>query len=117
MRVAEEMCDFVFMIYRGRKVLDGTLDSIRKAHGRDVLRVRLRDAQPGAFEGLPGVDEVTDLGNLHELHTTPAADSQAILAMLATRGRVERFEVASPSLQDIFVRIASPEQEAMATMG
>src|SRR3954463_15586857 len=29
MTVAEEMCDFIFMIYKGNKVLDGTLDSIQ----------------------------------------------------------------------------------------
>ena len=117
MRVAEEMCDFVFMIYKGKKVLDGTLDSIRREHGRDILKVRLSGASPDAFDNLSGVDEVKHLGSGVELHTTPTADSQAILALLASRGRVERFEVASPSLQDIFVRIASPEQEAMATMG
>lgn len=117
MRVAEEMCDFVFMIYKGRKVLDGTLDSIRHDYGRDVLRVKLRDAAPAAFDHLPGVNEVHDRGTVHELHTAPTADSQAILQLLASRGRVERFEIASPSLQDIFVRIASPEAEAMSTMG
>jgi ABC-2 type transport system ATP-binding protein len=117
MRVAEEMCDFVFMIYKGKKVLDGTLDAIRKDYGRDVLRVKLRGARSDAFDSLPGVNEVTDVGNLVELHTTPEADTQAILALLTQRGIVERFEIASPSLQDIFVRIASPENEAMATMG
>src|SRR5215475_8937097 len=29
MAVAEKMCDFIFMIYKGNKVLDGTLDSIQ----------------------------------------------------------------------------------------
>src|SRR6266404_4318662 len=31
MAAAEQMCDFIFMIYRGRKVLDGTLASIKEA--------------------------------------------------------------------------------------
>src|SRR2546430_7074814 len=35
MGVAERMCDFIFMIYRGRKVLDGTLEAIQDAHGSD----------------------------------------------------------------------------------
>ena len=41
MGVAEKMCDFIFMIYKGRKVLDGTLDDdpgrLRARH----VRVRL----------------------------------------------------------------------------
>ena len=42
MGVAEKMCDFIFMIYKGRKVLDGTLESIQDAYGSDTLRVHLR---------------------------------------------------------------------------
>ncbi|MGL4553331.1 MAG: DUF4162 domain-containing protein, partial [Gemmataceae bacterium] len=39
------------------------------------------------------------------------ADTQALLAALMGRGRVEHFEVARPSLHDIFVRIATPGAE------
>ena len=41
MSVAEKMCDFIFMIYRGQKVLDGSLRQIQTEHGRDVIHVRL----------------------------------------------------------------------------
>src|SRR5438128_42914 len=41
MSTAERMCDFIFMIYRGKKVLDGTLASIQRQYGSDTLRVRL----------------------------------------------------------------------------
>lgn len=116
MRVAEEMCDRVFMIYKGRKVLDGTLDEIRGEFGRDVVRLRLNDR--AALGEVPGIEHINDHGNLQELRLTPGTDAQEVLAMLMARGvSVEHFEVARPGLQDIFVRIASPESEAMATMG
>ena len=38
MEVAQRLCDRVLMIYRGRKVLDGTLDSIQQQYGANVLR-------------------------------------------------------------------------------
>ena len=44
MNVAERMCDFIFMIYKGKKVLDGTLGEIQDAYGSDTVRVRLRTA-------------------------------------------------------------------------
>ena len=37
MNVAERMCDRIFMIFRGRKVLDGTLDEIQSAYGSDTV--------------------------------------------------------------------------------
>jgi ABC-2 type transport system ATP-binding protein len=110
MSVAEKMCDFVFMIYKGAKVLDGTLASILDAHGADTLRVHL-DSHNGSLLGLPGVAKVTEFGSWQELRLTPGADAQATLRALMDRGRVRHFEIARPSLHDIFVRIARPTTE------
>ena len=108
MSVAEEMCDFIFMIYRGKKVLDGTLKSIQQKYGSDTLHVRAQTNGRGLSD-LPGVLKVTDQGNFQELRLSSGADSQQILAALINRGRVDHFELAHPSLHDIFVRIASPD--------
>jgi ABC-2 type transport system ATP-binding protein len=108
MAVAEQMCDSIFMIYRGRKVLDGTLDSIQDSYGSDTLRV---EVEGGSLLGLPGVEKVTDLGRHQELRLAREADPQAVLVELMRRGRVERFERTRPSLHDIFVRIAHPAAE------
>lgn len=40
MSTAERMCDRIFMIFRGRKVLDGSLESIQDQYGADTVRVR-----------------------------------------------------------------------------
>jgi ABC-2 type transport system ATP-binding protein len=110
MGVAERMCDFIFMIDRGHKVLDGTLEAIQDAHGSDTVRVRL-DGDGTGLAGLPGVDRVTDFGKLQELQLLPGADPQRVLAALMERGRVRHFELARPSLHEIFVRIARPGVE------
>jgi len=108
MSVAEKMCDFIFMIYKGNKVLDGTLESIQDRYGSDTIRVRV---EGNGFDphSLPGVDKVTDFGRLQELRMTANIDPQAVLAELMKRGRVMHFEQTRPSLHDIFVRIASPD--------
>src|SRR5262245_55613584 len=110
MAVAEKMCDFIFMIYKGKKVLDGTLDAIQNTYGEDTLRVRL-DADV-ALEGLPGVGKVADFGNYQELRLERGADPQRILADLMRRGPVQLFEQTRPALHDIFVRIAAPTEES-----
>jgi len=108
MSVAEKMCDFIFMIYRGNKVLDGTLESIQDRYGSDTVRVRV---EGNGFDPqtIPGVEKVTDFGRLQELRMTANTDPQAVLAELMQRGRVMHFELTRPSLHDIFVRIASPD--------
>ena len=97
----------IFMIYRGKKVLDGTLEAIQDAYGEDTLRVRL-DGDGASLDDLPGVVEVADFGRYQELRLDRDADPQAVLAALMDRGEVRLFELSRPSLHDIFVRIAGP---------
>jgi ABC-2 type transport system ATP-binding protein len=107
MAVAEKMCDFIFMIYKGKSVLDGTLEAIQETYGSDTVRVRLEGAG-GLLHTIPGVRTVADFGRWQELRLEPGTDTQRVLAGLMTRGKVLHFELTRPSLQDIFVRIASP---------
>ncbi len=108
MAAAERLCDRIFMIFRGRKVLDGTLAEIQAQYGADTVRVRT-DGGCAALAGLAGVERVVDQGNVQELRL--AGDPQAFLRALVQRTRVHQFEVARPSLHDIFVRIAEPARE------
>ncbi|MDD3871615.1 MAG: ATP-binding cassette domain-containing protein [Bacteroidales bacterium] len=109
MTVAEKMCDFIFMIYRGKKVLDGTLQSIQEQFGQDTLRVSVAEGAVD-FSGIDGIDRVHDFGRLQEVRLKPGTDPQQVLAGLITRNRLTRFEMASPSLEDIFIRIAKPQR-------
>ena len=108
MAVAERLCDFVFMIFRGAKVLDGTLASIQETYGSDTIRIRLdRSALP--LPPIAGVARVTDLGNVQELQVTGERDPHVIVQDVMAKVRLHGFELTKPSLHDIFVRIAGPE--------
>jgi len=108
MNVAEKMCDFIFMIFKGKKVLDGTLVSIQDKYGSDTLRVRT-EGGISKLQNLDGVDKITDFGQLQELRIAPDNDHQKILSEIMSRTRVYSFELAKPTLYDIFLRIAGPE--------
>ncbi len=110
MAIAEKMCDYIFMIYKGKKVLDGTLESILEAYGTDTVRVQL-EKDAASWEGLAGVEAVRDFGRWQELRLSRQGDTQELLATLMERGRVRHFEVTRPTLHDIFVRTARPETE------
>ncbi len=110
MSVAEKMCDYIFMIFKGKKVLDGTIESIQDTYGQDTVRVRL-EGDPGDLSRIDGVEKVTDFGRFQELRIGGDTKSQDVLSALMQRGRVMHFELARPSLRDIFVRIAGPQAE------
>ena len=110
MAMAETMCDFIFMIYRGNKVLDGTLADIQRSYGEDTIRVNCAGGAE-LLRSLPGVALVRDLGQSQELRHP---DPQALLRELAARTTVSHFEVCKPSLHDIFIRIAQPDVQELA---
>lgn len=104
MAAAEEMCDYVCMIHRGQKVLDGTLDDLRRVHGSGSVRVEV-EGGASSLKGLPGVAAVRDLGRLQELRLD--GDPQGVLKALLARGAVRRFEEVHPTLKEIFLSKAS----------
>jgi ABC-2 type transport system ATP-binding protein len=110
MAVAEKICDFLFMIYQGNKVLDGTLESIQGSYGEDTLRVRL-EGNGAALDGVQGVARCADFGRFQELRLEQGTNPQQVLAALMGQGRVLHFELTRPSLHEIFVRIAGPGAE------
>lgn len=114
MAMAERICDRVLMIYQGKKVLDGTLESIQDAYGRDTVRVRF-DSADVELDRLPDVQTVSEAGRWFELRLKPDADSQRVLAALMERGKVAHFELSQPSLHDVFVRIAGPQTQELAS--
>lgn len=106
MGTAEKMCDRIFMIFRGKKVLDGTLHDIQEQYGADTVRIRTAGGTQ-ALAGLPSVDAINDFGQLQDVRLK--GSPQDFLQQLAARTTIYHFEITRPSLQDIFVRIARPE--------
>lgn len=113
MNVAESLCDAIFMIFRGKKVLDGTLDSIQSSYGSDTIRVEVEGGS-NALGSLPGIEKIKDLGQVQELRMAPGCDPQRVLESLIARTRILSFSVVKPSLHDIFVRIAGPQPQEVA---
>ena len=84
MDIAERMCDTIFMIFRGKKVLDDTLDAIQAHYGQDAIRLRTAESDVPLAD-VPGVLRVTPYGRYTELQMKPGADPQEILKTIAAR--------------------------------
>lgn len=110
MTAAERLCDRIFMIFKGKKVLDGTLDEIQSNYGHDTVRVKVAGGHD-ALAGFAEIDSLNDYGNYQDLRLK--GDPQAFLVKLAAKTAVQHFELTKPSLHDIFVRIAQPTAEDM----
>src|SRR6516162_8672459 len=77
MTVAETMCDHILMIFRGRKVLDGTLASIQDEYSNDTIQVAVGGGL-ASLRDLPGVERVRDLGQVQELRMAVGCDPHEV---------------------------------------
>ena len=96
MGVAESLCDSIFMIFRGKKVLDGTLDSIQSSYGSDTIRVEVEGGVLGIgrvarhrTDQRPGPGPGT-------AHGGQGCDPQQVLHTLVARTRISRFPWSNP---------------------
>ncbi len=99
---AEKLVDEIVLIHEGRAVLAGDLEQVRASFGSNTVHLVFEG--DGAFlSALPGVAAARVDTNAAELRLGPGADAQALLAAALARVRVSRFEIAAPSLEEIFI--------------
>jgi ABC-2 type transport system ATP-binding protein len=117
MDVAEKICDYVCIIARGRKVLDGGLAEVKRVHGGTHVAVAFEDTAAGA-EAMAALGDLVavadDSGVFAELKLKPGVDPQTVLQrLMGTRARIRRFERIEPSLHRIFLDKAGPDAAAV----
>jgi len=111
MDMAERLCERVFMIHNGNKVLDGTVGEIQKRYPADEVRVRLSEGQL-LPDDIPGVQSREARGAYVHLKLQDGSEANALLKRLANESQLEHFELLRPSLHNIFIRMAGPEAVA-----
>jgi ABC-2 type transport system ATP-binding protein len=102
MAEAERMADDIVLIHQGKVVLDGSLDSVRQSFGKNTLHIDY-EGDGHFLESLPDVQRATIVNNAAELSLSDGADPQKILQASIGRLRIRKFEVAAPSLEEIFI--------------
>jgi ABC-2 type transport system ATP-binding protein len=111
MHQVEELCERIFLIDHGKPMLYGPLDEIRRRFSGHALMVRT----PGSLPSLPGILSVEPVNGATRLNLDPATSPQDILRCLVEQNvPVEQFEVAIPTLDEIFIRVVRDREHNRA---
>ena len=109
MEQAEQICDYVVLINKGLKVLDGPLGEVRQSNGQAILLDY--DGDGSILQELPGISRVNDAGKQAELFLEEGIDPQQVLGALVERLRIRRFDLRAPSLHEIFIRTVGGQSD------
>ena len=99
----EALCNRIVLINNGRSVLYGEVGQIKRNFSGNAITVQGQ----GDFEALPGVLDVRRHNSAWHMALQPGVAPQQIFRALALQeeAHIERFEVAEPTLEDIFVTV------------
>jgi len=106
METVEELCESIAIVDRGRVIVSGAVREVKRQMGRQVVRLATDGDGHGVdwLTAMPGVELTTRREDYVELHVPADRDPATILKAAIDRGdRVTRFEIAEPSLEEIFV--------------
>lgn len=103
MHQVEALCNRIVLIDHGRNVLYGEVAQIKRDFAGNALTIEGQ----GDFTDLPGVLEARRHNGTWNLTLDVGVDSQDVLRAIMRQENVklERFEIAEPSLEDIFVTV------------
>ena len=105
---AERMADDIVLVHQGKVVLSGPLDFIRASAGKNTLHIEY-DGDGSFLRELPEVRRATIVNNAAELALNDGADPQKVLEASLGHLRIRKFELASPSLEEIFIEKVGTE--------
>ncbi|MEX2218637.1 MAG: ATP-binding cassette domain-containing protein [Phycisphaerales bacterium] len=115
MQHAEQICDHIVMINRGRKVLDAPIGEIyARADARTVVVEPL--ALAADFSRIPGVREAvkSDRNGDYELHLEEGASPAEVMRAVVQATPIRRIELKRPTLEDVFIETVQKAEHVSA---
>lgn len=112
MESVEEMCDYMALIHRGHKLLDGKVNEIKRQYKSNTFEVGLLSSNPEMLrqelETKFRISE-TDFKSIHEdlklqIQIEGSASPNELLSFLTSRAEVNHFVEVIPSVNDIFIK-------------
>ena len=111
----EELCDYIALINKSEKILDGQVKEIRKAYRSNVYDINFKGNLMGFTHALwSGAEllEKSSEGDLHEVRIklSPNHKPNDILQAVMQVAEINSFREVIPSMNDIFIAKVNAQQ-------
>ncbi|MGB9147723.1 MAG: ATP-binding cassette domain-containing protein, partial [Acidobacteriaceae bacterium] len=106
----EKLCDNICLINKGEAVLAGGMREIKSRYERNQVIVQYQG--PDGFLTHPAIESYKTYADRVEIRLKPHADAQDLLRTAAAASTITRFELAEPSLEEIFIQTVGGRADA-----
>jgi ABC-2 type transport system ATP-binding protein len=111
MEQAEQLCENLALIHKGRVIRDGNLAMLKKEEGGNELIVQSDDTLD-TLDGLAGCSLVSMENHTLRVRVNPGYSVPAVIRELTNRISVYQIQEEKPSLHNIFVKLVQQEGKA-----
>jgi ABC-2 type transport system ATP-binding protein len=118
MESVEELCEYIALIHKSEKILDGKLSDIKNAYKNNMYSIGMHvdgDIQPLIAQLNEEAEVITSNWDVKDNQwdlkvQLPSADTATILSKLTKMGNVNRFDELVPSANDIFIQTVNNKE-------
>ena len=108
MHQVEELSDRILLIDEGENVLYGNLEAIRRDYAGHAVMVRTQ----GEIPAVPDVQSIVQHNSATKLILAEGSTPQDVLSALVAHDiAIEKFEIALPTLDEIFIQVVQEGNE------
>ncbi|MDC6390361.1 ATP-binding cassette domain-containing protein [Maribacter sp. PR1] len=109
MESVEELCEYIALIHRSEKILDGKLSDIKEAYKKNIFKVALETQYPMELlgqlkKGFQVLNSEFEANQLSFSVQLPSSNSGELLSLLGSKGNIKNFTETIPSTNEIFIR-------------
>lgn len=109
MNLVEEMCDRLFMMHNGQKVIYGNMDDVKTEYANFKCTIRGKNDQ-SKLEGMPDVERAEQDEDTSVLYLSKDVDAVNWLKNLPDDLAVQELSIDRISLHEIFIDIATDKK-------
>ncbi|UCD41844.1 MAG: ATP-binding cassette domain-containing protein [Chloroflexota bacterium] len=108
MHQVEELSDRILLINEGKNVLYGNLNSIRRDYAGHAVMIKTNETIPD----IPSIESIVQHNSATKLILTEGTSPQDVLgALVAEDITLDKFEIALPTLDEIFIKVVKEGSE------
>lgn len=116
---ADALCDYIYVVDKGKMIIEGTADDLKKSLGQDIIELKVADkflnkAQDILQVSLKRDVDVDELTRRLRLKTKSGADDLLKVADLLKKSKIKAEELSlhRPTLDDVFLAVTDDDRGA-----
>lgn len=110
MAQAEELCDDICMINKGKLVLNGNISHIKSSYGKNTVIIEF-SGENNFLNDIEDIEILSKTNNRAEFKINEkSSDNRRLIEQINNAVDLHKFELALPSLHEIFIEVVSKKE-------